>query len=127
MQMIYTIPGFTPKLDENDGIYNIYLYNRLVLKPLEKQLISLPIRLFNPTRKYINLDIDKGLALNGLQIIWHNLNDLSAWNAIELLIYNQNMDYDVLYKTHNPLYSITGSSNKLDLKSETLLGKVFFT
>jgi len=123
--MIYPIQGFNVKLEENNQIYSIYLYKRLTIKPSEKQIIDFPLRVWNPTRKYVSFELNKQLSLNGLQVLWHNLNEDSSLFNIEMLVLNNNLDYDLLYRTENPLYLITGSKNKIDLVPETFLGRIF--
>ena len=124
--MILPISGFQTKLELNKNIYNIFTYKRLILKPCEKQIVQLPLSVINPDRKYIYFELDKKLCLNGLQVLWTNLNEEDSLNGVELLIYNGNLDYELLCRAQNPLSQIIGSNNKLDLITETLLGKVFF-
>ena len=122
--MIYIIEGFNTKLECNDSIYNIFSYNRVSIKPCERKIIQLPLRIVNPTKKYISFEIDKKLALNGIQCIWSNINDETSLLSVELLVFNSNLDYESLYKVTG-LSSIIGSNNKIDIQTETLLGKIY--
>ncbi len=124
--MIFQIDGFQTKLEQNGKIYNVFTYKRLLLKPCEKQVIYLPLSVVNPDKKYINFELDKKLCLNGLQVLWTNLNEENSINGIELLIYNGNLDYELLYRSQSPLSQIIGSNNKIDLVTETLLGRILF-
>lgn len=125
--MIYPIDGFKVKLELNeDKTYNLFTYKRLSLKPCEKQIIDLPLRIWNPTKKHVHFELDKKLCLNGLQVLWTNINEESSLLSMEILIYNTNLDYESLYRAQNTLSQIVGSNNKIDLQTETLLGRVFF-
>ncbi len=125
--MIYTIEGFKTRLEGEGSIYILFSYNRLSLKPQERQIVQLPLRIWNPTKKHIKFELDKKLCLNGLQVLWTNLNEETSLFNIELLIYNSNLDYELLYGQQNPLSKIVGSNNKIDIMTETLLGRAFFS
>ena len=120
--MLEKIGKIKISLDSEPGIYTIYSYERLIITPESKRLITLPYRRTSDC-KYINFELDKDLILNGLQVLWHNLNKKSSQTNIELILYNNNRLED---NRGNPLYQITGQRNRLDIIPNTLLGKVYF-
>jgi len=123
--MIYCVDGFKTKLEKKYNYYNIFTYKRLILKPMEKQIIQLPICI-NSGGKLAIFETDKKLCMNGISIIWTNINEESAKNNVELLVLNSNFDYESLYGNQSPLSRIVGSNNKVDLTTETLLGRISF-
>ena len=115
----------TRAVKENNGIIDIYSYERLLIQPNTKKLITLPYKR-EEFGKYINFELDKNLILNGLQCIWNNINEESARNCFELILFNNNLDKESLnYFRDNPLAQIIGSRDRLDILSNTLLGKIY--
>lgn len=121
--MLEKIGKIKISLDYQHGVYTIYSYERLIISPESKKIVTLPYKR-TAECKYINLELGKDLILNGLQILWHNLNEESSKTNVELIIYNNNRLED---NRGNPLYQITGQRNKLDIIPNTLLGKVYFS
>lgn len=121
--MIYKLAK-DAKLENKDNIYTIYSWERIVIPPLTKKVIKLPYKIENQDR-YINFELNKILSLEGLQVLWHNLN-IKDSPQLEILVYNYNFDFNILNGYQNAqLQTIIGSNLRLDIKPNIEFGKIY--
>lgn len=104
--------------------YTIYSYQRIILNPQEKKDFYLPYyRDFSHSIKYFNFELDKQLIEKGVICIYTNINDESSSNNIIISLKNDNFINDK--EMMHPLSKIIGSTRKIDLIPNTILGKIF--
>ncbi len=124
--MFQVIGGFNTKLEDCINHFEIYSYERVILRPQEKKLIQLPILMeFKTGRRYTHFELDKNLILNGLQCLYTNINEGSIFKYMELILLNSNIDYSIINGTQSPLSHIVGSNSKIDIIPNTLLGRIY--
>jgi hypothetical protein len=115
----------TRTIKEVNNTINLYSYERILIQPNTKKIITLPYKRDN-LDKYLNFELDRFLILNGLQVLWTNINEESSKGCFEFILYNNNLDKESLnYFRDSPLAQIVGSKDKIDILSNTLLGKIY--
>lgn len=125
MIKVFKLDGFNISLDfdEKRQFYTIYSYQRIVLKPQNKQQFSLPYKIsLSLEPKYINFQVDRLLVEKGLDCIWNNLNEDSSEKSLIFLFKNCNIDFK---DEQNNLNMVLGSNKKIDIIPNTILGKIF--
>jgi hypothetical protein len=95
----------------------------IVLQPLERRLIELPICKDLQPGEFVYFQQNIELLYNGVFVVWNNFNELDSNESIKLFLLNinQNNQQDL----NNPMTNLFGSRNKIVLKPETILGEIF--
>jgi len=119
--------GFNSKVSEESGVYKIYTCEKLLIKPFEKQRISLPYKINCQKDEYCMFKPNKELSLSGLDILWDNLNDDSRYEYIEFFVENSNFDKEMLFNyKNNPIQNLIGSNRKVEIRPGTEFGSLYF-
>lgn len=125
--MVHKLENINIKLEEKNNVFSIFSYERLLIQPMYRKLITLPYFIDNKDNKYIKFELSKSLSLNGLSCLWTNINEDNSNKFIELILLNTNLDTESVFRfKDNPLAQIIGSKDKIDIQSNTFIGKIYF-
>lgn len=116
--MIEVINGFNTDLEINDYWAEIYTYEFITIVYEKFIEISLPYKKII-TNKYLNFELDRNIILLGISAPWNNLNEESSKNKLQFLLKNDNHINDKNIFT-------TIYHNRTNIKSGTLLGRIYF-
>lgn len=114
--MIEPVNNANPLINKD----NIYFYESISISPNEIKTIDLPYKITN-NYKYISFQISKKLALDGISVLWSNLNEESSKESLQFVIMNCRIAENM-----SDLEKIIGSRLKLTMKPSSEFGRLIF-
>lgn len=112
-------------LNKEKCYYTIFSYESLIIRPREYKSYKLPYNILEKDKymfgNFVYFEVDKLLALKGVEITWNNLNDDSSEQGLEFGLFNRNNP-----QNKDNLSFVLGDSNTIKLSPDTKFGRIYF-
>ena len=104
---------------DTDGIISILSDARFVINPQETKTITIPYKLYTDDNEVVFFNFSYKLAEKGLSCVNSNIYEIGAEN-LEIILNNLKIEGQL-----SQIETIVGSGRRIDIKPNTLLGRLF--